>query len=236
MATRMLTTHPKLAELVERQMRNWELAREQQAKSESVAENRVEEFLCLSREVGVDALGVARALGERLGWPVFDREILEAMAGDDLLRRQVYESMDERHLSWWEETLRSLMQSEFVRNDYFKKLSETLLSLACQGHCIFVGRGADLLLPAEIGLRIRLVAPLSMRVAAVCSWHHLTTREAEQWIDRVEVERRRYLHRHFGVEVDELVRYDLTLNMGRWKSSEIVDIIAAGRSIRGQTP
>ena len=147
MSSRMISNNPAIARLVERQMRNWELGRDQRLDSTLPGTSRVEEFVCVSRQVGTAGEEVAQALGDRLGWPVFDREILDAMAGDDTVRRQIYESMDSRDLSWWEETLRSLMQSEFVRNDYFKKLTETLLSLARQGSCVFLGRGADLLLP-----------------------------------------------------------------------------------------
>jgi hypothetical protein len=176
--------------------------------------------------------GIADALAERLGWPVFDREILDAMAGDDTMRRQIYESMDQRDLSWWEETLRSLMQSEFVLNDYFKKLSETILVLARQGRCVFLGRGADLLLPADLGFRVRLVAPLSERVARVARLHELTEREAAVWIDRVERERQRFFHRHFGIEVGDPVRFDLTVNLSRFSPSAAVDLIQRAKSLR----
>ena len=151
MARNIVADNPAIARLVERQMRNQELAREQRFEVEKVSQSPVEEFVCISRQVGTDGPGLAQDLGRRLGWPVFDREILDEMAGDDAVRRQVYESMDQRDLSWWEESLRALMQSEFVRNDYFQKLSETLLSLARQGDCVFRGRGADLLLPASGG-------------------------------------------------------------------------------------
>jgi len=232
----MISSNPAIAKLVERQMRNWELAREQRIESNQPAGSRVEDFICVSRQVGTDGAGVTQRLGGRLGWPVFDREILDAMAGDDALQRQVYESMDERDLTWWEETLRSLMQSEFVRNDYFKRLSETLLSLARQGNCVFLGRGADLLLPAEVGTRVRLVAPAAVRVEHVAEANELTKTEAEQWIERVETERRRFFQRHFGIAADDPVRYDMTINLARYTAAEAVEMILKARSIRGHSP
>lgn len=231
MTSKIVSSSPAIARLVERQMRNWELARDQRPGSEEATRSRVEDFVCVSRQVGTEGEGVAQALGSRLGWPVFDREILDAMAGDDAVRRQVYESMDERDLTWWEETLRSLMQSEFVRNDYFKRLSETLLSLARQGHCVFLGRGADLLLPADTGFRIRLVAPLASRIENVATTHELTRTEAEQWLDRVEAERRRFFRKHFGVEAEDPVRYDMTINLSRIAAAEAVDMVLSARSI-----
>lgn len=232
MTPKIVSSSPAIARHVERQMRNWELARQQRFEVEESSTAQVEEFVCISRQVGTDGAGLAQQLGKQLGWPVFDREILEEMAGDDSVRRQVYESMDQRDLTWWEESLRALMQSEFVRNDYFQKLSETLLSLARQGNCVFLGRGADLLLPGDAGTRVRLVAPLGIRVERVAEVNDLTVPEAKRWIDRAEAERQRYFRRHFGVDADDPVRYDITINVARLSGREVVEMILGVRSMR----
>lgn len=232
MSSKVISSHPGVSRLVERQMRNWELRRVQRLDSDSPSRDRVEDFVCVSRQVGTEGEEIARALGQKMGWPVFDREILDAMAGDDSVRRQIYESMDERDLNWWEETLRALMQSEFVRNDYFKRLSETVLSLARQGCCVFLGRGADLLLPDGLGYRVRLVAPVSRRIQWLAGAHDLTGKEAEAWVHRVEKERRHFFQRHFGIDLEDPVRYDITINLARSSPSEVVELIWRGRSTR----
>ena len=109
------------ARLVERQMRNWELARAQRLSVPAPQRKEVEDFIAVSRAVGAGGVEVAARLGEALSWPVFDREILDVMAGDDEMRRQVYASMDERDMSWFEETASSLLQPEVVKNDYFHR-------------------------------------------------------------------------------------------------------------------
>jgi cytidylate kinase len=232
MPSRTLVHDPDLARLIERQMRNWELARDQRHTAPVPQKAEVEEFLCISRQVGTDGSAVAAILGRRLGWPVFGREILEAMAGDDEVRRQIYESMDQRDLSWWEEALRALMQSEFVRNDYFKRLSETLFSLARQSNCVFVGRGADLLLPAQVGFRARLVAPAAHRAETLTTGRVLTLAEARQLIERVELDRQRFFRRHFGVDANAPARFDITINMARFSLEEAAEVILQSRSIR----
>lgn len=232
MTSRRRFNDPDLARLVERQMRNWELARDQRPADRGPEPAQVEDFVCISRQIGTDGRKVAGILGDRLGWPVFDREVLESMAGDDDARRQVYESMDQRDLSWWEETLRALMQSEFVRNDYFKKLSETLFSLARQGNCIFLGRGADLLLPAERGFRVRLVAPEPFRIDTLAAGRAMTRKESMQQIERVEAERERFFKSHFGVAMDAPDRYDMTINVSRFSYEDAVEAILQVRSIR----
>lgn len=232
MPGRLVSTDPSIARQVERQMRNWELARSQRPseKPKSRRWREVQDFITVSRQVGADGLRVARAVGQRLAWPVFDREILEAMAGDDTVRRQIYESMDGRDLGWWEETLRSLFQSEFVRNDYFRRLSQTILSLARQSPCVLVGRGADLILPADTGFRVRLVAPLTARLSRVADRHCLTATEAREFINRTESQRGRFLRNHFGVTADDPTRFDITLSLGRYTCAEATGLIIRARS------
>jgi cytidylate kinase len=215
-------------------MRNWELARSQRHTAIEPREpaDQVEDFICISRQVGAEGKRVAEALSERLGWPVFDREILDVMAGDDTVRRQIYKSMDGRDLSWWEEALRSLMQSGFVRNDYFRKLSETVLSLARQSNCILLGRGADLLLPASMGFRVRLAAPLAVRVSRLADMHCLTANEAKQYIERMDTERLRYFRNHFGATPDDPTRFDIVITLGRFTCDEAAELILKARSLR----
>lgn len=233
MAIKLTSADPALSRLVEKQMRNWELARSQRISTPTPKREEVEDFLCISRMVGVDDRKVATLVGERLGWPVFDREILEAMAGDDDFRRQIYTSMDQRDLSWWEEALRSLMDRDFVRNDYFHRLCETLLSLARQGNSVFLGRGADLVLPRNRGFRVRLVAPLTARAERFAEITGLAPKKARDEIRRIEKERAEFLQRHFGVGADDPLRYDITINLEGFSHEQAVDLILQAREMLG---
>ena len=224
---------PGVAKLVERQMRNWELARAQRVTVPEPQRKEVESFVCISRCVGAGGKEVASLLAEKLGWPVFDKEILDRMAGDDELRRQVYESMDERDVSWYEETLRSLMQREFVKNDYFHKLSTTVLSLARQGHAVFLGRGIDQILPRTIGFRVRLVAPLEQCIERYARLFSLTLGEARGEVVRLEQQRSEFIRRHFGIGAGEATRNDLLINMARWTPAQAVELILSARKILG---
>ncbi|MCP5110323.1 MAG: cytidylate kinase-like family protein, partial [bacterium] len=72
-----MPTHADTSRLVERQMRNWELARAQRVEVPAVpGAKEVEHYVAISRTVGSGGSEVAVLLGERLGWPVFDKEIL----------------------------------------------------------------------------------------------------------------------------------------------------------------
>ena len=233
MAARRAFDDRSTSSLVERQMRNWELARSQRY-AETETESRpaeVQEFICVSRMVGVEDAAVTRPLGERLGWPVLDRELLDSMAGDDSLRQRIYRTMDQRDLGWWESAVRAVMNGEYVRNDYFHRLSETLLSLARQGSCVFVGRGADMVLPRDHGLRVRLVASREARIESFAAARGLSRRQAVAEMERIERHRGAFIQGHFGVAADDPLRHDMVINLDHVAAEKAVEMILAARKI-----
>ncbi len=223
---------PSIIKLVEQQLRSWELARSQRQISPTAEKIEVEEFICVSRMVGIDGHTTATALGDHLGWPVFGREILDAMAGDDTIRQRIYRTMDERDLSWWEETLRGILDPGFTRNDYFRRLCETVLSLARQSPSIFLGRGADLILPQDRGFRVRLVASTTSRIRTHTDATGQSPERAAEDMKQVEHQRAEFLRHRFGTGAEDPVRHDLVVNLDRWSTAGTVKVILDARSTR----
>ncbi len=99
--------------------------------------------VAISREAGIDAGDYARAIGQQLGWPVWDHELLELVAsrlGSDV---HDLESLDERHVSWIQESLEAFLLLHSVNQHVFvRRLREAMEELAALGNCIIVGRGA----------------------------------------------------------------------------------------------
>ncbi|HNQ24088.1 MAG TPA: cytidylate kinase-like family protein [Phycisphaerae bacterium] len=226
---------PGLAKLVERQMRNWEIARAQRPDVPTTERPAVQDFIAVSRTVGSGGAEVASQLAERLGWPLFDREILQAMAGDDRIRHHLYEVMDERDLTWFEATARGLNLSEVSANDYFRRLTETVLSLARQSRAIFLGRGIDLILPRDRGLRVRVTAPRRQRLALLSQRLGLSPQETESELERITLEREDFIRRRFGVEANDPVRHDFVVNLERLTVHDAVELILRAARLRGFT-
>ncbi len=222
------------AKVLERQMRNWELAGAQRRNVPVVQRPEVEEFITVSRGVGAGGGEMATRLGEQLGWPVFGKEILDSMAGDDDVRRRLYASMDERDIGWCEEALRSLMHHEFIQNDYFRRLTESILSIARQGHAIFLGRGSDLILPRHIGFRVRLIAPLATCVTQYANELGLTKERAIEAIRRIEEERDTFIRNRYNVDPGDPTRFDLTINLERITPADAIELILCARKDLGQ--
>ncbi|MBP7747225.1 MAG: cytidylate kinase-like family protein [Phycisphaerae bacterium] len=221
-----------IAKIVERQMRNWELAHGQRIPAPDAGAHAVQHFVAISRTLGSGGSQVAALLGERLHWPVFDRQILQAMAGDDQMRTRLYEHLDERDTSWIEDTLRWLIAGDLRKDDYFYRLTEAVLALARRGHGIFLGRGADLILPREYGLRVRITAGLDQRTARFALQSNIPEHMARAEIERVDRERADFRRRHFGADANDDTRHDLVLNMDRFTPPQAVEMILAALRLR----
>jgi cytidylate kinase len=227
-------TSQDIAHIVERQMRNWELARSQHVQpAQPQSADHVSDFITVSRMVGAGGTDIACALGERLRWPVFDREILQVMAGDDAVRAKLYERMSAADMSWVEETLRWLLQGETERKDYFRRLSETVLALARQGPAVFLGRGADLLLPRGQGLRVRVVASLEFCGRNYAQRHSLTPALGMAEVERIQSQRREFISRHYHTQPTDPGRFDLVLNAERLGVPVAVELALAAARHRG---
>ncbi len=229
-----MTRDSTKAKLVEKQMRNWEITRQQRLDVEKHKQvKEVADFVTISRAVGSAGGRVAHRLAERLGWPLFDKEILQHMAGDNQVRTRLYEKMDERDTGWLESMMRNLLQGEFRKEDYFYRLSETILTLARQGPAVFLGRGADFVLPQDRGLRVRLLAPEKTRVREFAKQAQCDERVARARIDRIERERVEFIRQFFGKQKADPMRFDLMINLGRVTHDEAIEMIITALRLRG---
>lgn len=223
-----------LAKIVEKQMRNWELAKSQRAvPPPGDGAPAVAEFVTISRAVGAGGAEVGKLLGERLGWPVFDRQILHAMAGDDDVRARIYHQMDERDTNWLEDAVRWLMRGEFRRDDYFYRLSETVLALARGERGVFLGRGADSILPRDRGLRVRITSPRDKRVQVVAARMSMSEALARAEVERIDHERAEYRRLHFGKAANDAANFDLVISMDRFTTDQAVALIQEALRQRG---
>lgn len=220
------TSDRSLGNLVERQMRNWEISRSQKRTDPvSIGLQPVEQFICISRAVGLPGEKVANSLMEITGWPIFDREILALMSGDEDYRRQIYSSLDERDLSWLEDFIMSLTKGLINREDYFHRLSATISALARKGHAIFLGRAADLILPRDLGIRVRFTASREYCIHEFACSNRIEFDYAARQVEEIEQDRARFLKTHFKTAADDQSRFDLVINLEHLSIDQATEVI-----------
>jgi cytidylate kinase len=194
--------------------------------------------ITISREPGALGSTVAGEVGRRLGWPVYDREILVRVA--EAIHRPTFhlQGVDERARSWLEEALSGLLSEYAVSSGaYLKYLIGTVRGLAAGGRCVIVGRGANFILPAATTLRVRLVASPEDRARVVALRFNLPPREAAAWAERTERERAEFVRRSFGKDPADPHHYDLVLNTSRVSAADAADaVVGMLRRLEGSGP
>jgi cytidylate kinase len=182
--------------------------------------------IAMSRQAGSGGAEIARAVGAALGWPVYDNELLTRIAEEKGLHAKLLERLDERPVAWLEELVQNFSAAPSpTESSYVKGLLELLATLGKVGHCVIVGRAAVQVLPAEATLRVRVVAPLQVRIATVEKTQNMTHQQASRWVEQTDRERARFVQHHFRANVEDPLGYDLIINSARFSRVEAAALI-----------
>jgi len=169
--------------------------------------------LLISREKGAGGNTVARLVGKRLGWQVFDNEMVDEIAKQAHVRRQLIESLDERVQATIQDIINQLLiPGEIGESDYLSYLKQVVLALGHQGDVIIVGHGARFILPSQFGLCVRMVAPIEARIRRVADKTNLSLAAARVEVEKTDRERVKMVHHHFGQDATDPLSHDLMIN------------------------
>jgi cytidylate kinase len=170
-------------------------------------------YLLISREKGAGGNTVARLVGKRLGWQVFNNEIVDEIAQKAHVRRQLIECLDERDQATIQDAIVQLLNpQEIGTSGYLGYLKQIVLTLGHQGDVIIVGRGARFILPGQFGLSVRMIAPIETRIRRIADAARLSLDAARVEVKRSDRERVKLVRRHFGHDVTNPLSHDLTIN------------------------
>lgn len=172
-------------------------------------------WLTVSKQLGCGGLELAQRLSKELGWQVFDREIVSAIARHTHTREQVLADLDQRATRPLDEYIAHLFGPAKPGSASFTiETVRVIWGIARRGNAIIVGRGANIFLDPRYGLRVRLVAPLEQRVAYVARQEGIDSDEATRRVredDRGQVE---FIRKTFKADINDPARYDLVINTG----------------------
>jgi hypothetical protein len=183
-------------------------------------------YLLISREKGAGGSAVAQLAGKRLGWQVFDGELADAIAEKAQVRRELIESLDERDRATIQDVVGRLLRPQSIgTSGYLAHLREILLTLGHQGDVVIVGRGAQYVLPSQFGLRVRLVAPVEVRVQRIASRENSSLKAARGEVESSDRERTRVARRQFGQNAADPLNHDLTINTAELTVEAATEVI-----------
>jgi len=183
-------------------------------------------YLLISREKGAGGNTVARLAGKRLGWQVFNNEIVDEIAQKAHVRRQLIESLDERDQATIQDIIGQLLNpQEIGTSGYLGYLKQVVLTLGHQGDVVIVGHAARFILPGQFSLSVRIVAPIEVRIRRIADKARLSLDAARVEIERIDRERVKSVRRHFGHDVTNPLSHDLTINTGAMNAEAAAEVV-----------
>jgi hypothetical protein len=182
-------------------------------------------IITLSRDYGTDGCAIGERVAKKLGCTLWDREILDVLAGESgwKLQARMFEALDEKAQGAIDAVVADFFGS-LERDNYFHLLPKAICTIA-HGDAVIIGRGAHLILP--YAFRVRIEASPATRVKAVCAREGIAEKSARQKIQRIDKERAgfiRQLSKIIPVK-PEYLTYDLRINTDTISSNHAADII-----------
>lgn len=182
--------------------------------------------IAISREAGARGGSVARRVGRRLGWQVYNQELLEFLCANEAAREPVLADVPAGATDWIGGQLDRLRRDHgFDPEAEGTEMPRLILSLAARGQVILVGRGAGYYLPRASSLHVRVVAPLADRIAHMADWSRLTREAAGDLVRERDEQRAEFLLKHFGRRNTDTYDFDLVLNSGLLLEEACADVI-----------
>ena len=195
-------------------------------------------MLTLSHQYGSGGSLIARALGQRLGWSVWDKEIVRAIASQQHVAEGYVENKDERVGSFIEravgffgvggfETAYNIPPPLRLSDTQLARLTRRLIEdVAKEGKAIIVGRASNYILAARPNtLHVFVFAPMEARIKRAMEVEKLTHPEAERRIAGMDKLRTDYVHNCYQAEWRDPQGYHLQLDSGEWGEDGVTELI-----------
>jgi len=215
-------------ELVSQQLRRVELARQKQIAN---GLSGLCSVITISRLMGSGARIVAKKVTDDLGWAFWGREILDVMASNAEVSREVVEALDEKSVSEVDMFVRELLGDHTTPTFYYQAhLAKAIGQVAKLGNAVILGRGASMLLPDA--LHIRIEASQGHRVRNMMQFEGMSESDATKKIEASDRERESFLAHAYDKSAVRGFRYDVTIQMDRLATTDAAEIVKSALSAR----
>ena len=174
-------------------------------------------IISIGRQFEGGGLAVAHELGQKLGIPVYDKEIINKAAQDSGFSAEVFMERDERKslFSFSAIFANRFSETENYMSDrgIFKMQSETIMKIAEQGSAVIVGRCSDYILRDRTDvLSVFLTSPGEVRAQRIAERCGISIEEAERLIEEKDSKREEYYNYYTFGDWGKASTYDLCID------------------------
>jgi cytidylate kinase len=169
--------------------------------------------ICISREAGAGGGSIARVVGTRLDWKVYDHEILEAIAQRMEMPTDEVRAFDELAPSVVQDWILPLREEHYAPQEaYLDHLAKLVEAIGRAGESVIVGRGAGFLLPRSETLSVRVVAPIPFRAGRLAERMGVSFRTARRAARDLDRRRSQFEKTMYRADPADPHNYDLVLD------------------------
>ena len=180
-------------------------------------------FITISRQYGTGGYAIGELILQLLNaglpdrpWELYDKNLVDKIIEDHKLSEDLRSSLEEQQTSKLNDWVSSVIEHKPPQVVLVQKTAVTVRSLALRGHAVIMGRGGFAIahdLPG--GVHVRLVAPLEDRVDYTCRMTGESRKAVRKKTERIDKERREFVHAYHGGDSDDPTQFHLVLNTSR---------------------
>nr|VFK07414.1 MAG: Cytidylate kinase [Candidatus Kentron sp. LPFa]VFK24228.1 MAG: Cytidylate kinase [Candidatus Kentron sp. LPFa] len=187
------------------------------------------DVIALSSGTGAGGREVGRILAGGIGVKFYDEEIIEEIARETHLNKNILELLDERIDGLKGAWFHSFLTGEnLCKENYCRNLVNVILGLACQGSVI-LGRGSCFILAQYPVFRVHIVGSLAKCAVRVAAEEDIPLDEAKQRVKEADKARDEYIKKLFNQNNNDPKHFDLVVNSDRLSPEHIADFILRAR-------
>jgi len=181
-------------------------------------------IITVSRTMGSGAKVIAEQLAKKLGYFLWDKELLVTLANDSRIQKEIINYVDEKHLNHISAYVYSFLgNSQLGSMIYSRQLARTILAVCIKNNAIIIGRGANYIIPNAF--HVRIMASLEKRIENMIKYENLDYKSAKSKLLKSDRDRSDFLSKSFDKENDKEFPYDLLFYTDRIPHEDAVDLI-----------
>ncbi len=167
----------------------------------------------ISREVGSGGRFIATELAKQLGFKLYDKSIVDIIAKEGGVPAEFVNKLDEHATDSLSLFGVGLISGPFLSAGEFGiLLKKTINDLLEGGSVVIVGRGSAFMAKPRMAFRVRVIAPLAMRVRNLAAYLKCDEAHAAREMQKLETDRDRFHKQLFGSTELQAETYDISIN------------------------